>query len=146
MKTLRAILFCAAALVLASCYPARLDPQLYTYDSARVVSESARLHALNVQGTVYLVMDTHSMEPLLFGGDLVVVAPVGFDALKLGQVITYRADWAAPDAPPVTHRIVARDSDGLLLSGDNVAHTENKHRVTARNYVGLVVGIYRLSK
>lgn len=146
MNAARLILFGAIAFVLSACAPKRIDPPLYTYDLPRLVSESARLHALQINGLLFIVANTHSMEPLLRGDDLIVVEQKPFDTLRNGEVITYRAEWAPSIAPPVCHRIVAIDSGGLLLSGDNVAHSESKFRVTRANYIGAVVAIYRLRK
>ena len=136
----------AVCLVLSGCSPKRLDPPTLTYDTPLLTELSAKAHAATAKGTVYNVMDTHSMEPTLWGGDFIVVVPAPYGELKLGQIITYRADWQPPGAPPVTHRLVKKDSLGWVLSGDNNARSEPQWRVTSKNYIGLVVGIYRVKK
>lgn len=141
--------FTAVALLIAlGCgYAKHIDPPLYTYDSYALTYESARLHARDVGGYVTLpVLNTHSMEPLIWGGDLLVIVPPKVSlygpALK-GRVIGYHPEWQ-PELF-VVHRVVAADKDGLLVEGDNVdaRHHENKTRVTEANYLGEVVAIYR---
>ena len=131
------------ALALAGCGPRRIDPPTLRYDSVLLAGLSAVAHARDVGGVTYQVADTHSMEPTLWGGDVIVVAPTPFAELRAGQIITYRATWLPANSPPVTHRLAQRDGLGWILSGDNNAHYESFARVTADNYLGLVVGIYR---
>ena len=133
----------AALVLLTGCGPRRIDPPLLRYDSPRLASLSAEAHARDVAGTLYVVMDTHSMEPTLLGGDVIVVAPAPYELLRAGQIITYRAAWLPAASPPVTHRLAQLDGLGWILSGDNNARYESFARITAANYLGLVVGIYR---
>lgn len=140
------VLLIALCLLLAGCAPKRLDPPTLTYDTPILTELSAKAHAATVSGRVYYVMDTHSMEPTLWGGDYIVVSAAPYDELRLGQIITYQADWAPVGAPPVTHRLVKQDGFGWVLSGDNNARSEPQWRVTSKNYIGLVVGIYRVKK
>lgn len=131
-------------------YPKHIDPPLYTYDLDSVAKQSAVLHARDVNGIWLSVQNTHSMEPLLQGGDYVVIQTGVFAPLKerrKGEVINYLADWQ-PNGPTVCHRIVDIDPFGLLAEGDNVdgQHSESHWRVTDENYRGLVVGIYRVKK
>lgn len=139
-------LIIALCLALAGCAPKRLDPPTLTYDTPILTELSARAHASTINGTLYLVADTHSMEPTLWGGDFVVVSAAPYDELKLGQIITYQADWQPAGAPPVTHRLAQKDRFGWIMSGDNNARYEPHWRVTTSNYIGLVVGIYRVKK
>jgi signal peptidase I len=138
------LLLLTALLLLASCKGTREDPPLFIYDSHSLASLSAAAHAKDVGGKLYAVLDTHSMEPLLMGGDLIVVEPCNYDLLRVGQVIVYRAEWTPAGAPPVTHRVVLKDSLGLVLSGDNNARSESGYRVTRDAVLGIVVGIYRV--
>ena len=130
------------------CFPKNDDPNVVYCDNAVEAYESARGHAARIGGRAFSVADTHSMEPLLYGGDFIVVDPkVSVTTVKPGRVITYYAQWQPADAPPVTHRITDRDGYGLLVAGDNVDgldHPENRYRVTADNYVGVVTTIYRV--
>ena len=137
-------------------YPKHLDPLLLTFPTKELADLSARARAKDIGGLIYTVADTHSMEPLLMGGDLIVVETrVTFEEVKPGQVVNYHADWAPPPELTVTHRVLERDSDGLLMAGDNVRpdidprtgqnrHSEARWRVTKKNYVGVVDTIYRV--
>lgn len=91
----------------------------------------------------------------MHGGDWVVVAPTPFVPDKLlGRVIVYRPSWDS--LYPTAHRAVAADSYGLIMSGDNNRPridadgrnvvSEAPYRVTAANYLGEVVGLYRVAK
>ncbi len=141
-------LLAAALVFVTSCgYPKHIDPLLLTYPSKTLALLSAQARAKDIGGTVCEVANTHSMEPVLLGGDYIVVDPrVAYTDVRLGQVITYQATWTASDAPPVAHRALVRDSGGLLVGGDNVdgQHPENQWRVTQTNYIGVVDTIYRL--
>lgn len=159
-------LFLGALVFLASScgYPKHLDPLTLTFPTQNLALASAQARAKDINGVdesghpigVYSVANTHSMEPLLMGGDYIVVDHrVAFADVKLGQPITYQAQWAPAPAPPVTHRATVRDKDGLIVEGDNVTpdivpgtgqdeHTENQYRVTVANYVGTVDTIYRV--
>ena len=149
---LTALLFAIFAFITACGYPRHKDPAINT-DSAtsRDAVIAARTDALDTSdgaaGRVYSVMDTHSMEPLLYGGDFIVVRPKPFSEVALGEVIAYVADWSKM-GPPVTHRVLVRDSYGLLVGGDNVdgQHSENRYRVTSANYIGTVTAVYRVAK
>ena len=59
--------------ILTGCAAKHIDPPTYTYDTPTLVKLSAQAHANDVRGMVYLVMPTGSMEPLLHGGDYIVV-------------------------------------------------------------------------
>lgn len=133
-------------IALAGCATKRADPPLFEYESADMALRAALAHAHGVNGRLMFTSNTGSMEPLIHGGDLLVVEPVAFDALYVGQVIIYYAEWQPSDAPPVCHRIVAKDKLGLVMAGDHNAHSEPHYRVTERTYVGLVAGIYRVSQ
>jgi hypothetical protein len=140
------------ALLLGCGYAKRIDPQLLTYPTENMRDLSAINHAIDIHGVVYSVADTHSMEPLIYGGDKIVVAPTPLTRIADGSVIVYRPDWAP--VLLVVHRIVASDASGKLVSGDNVKpdiadngrdqRTESRYRVTESNYMGEVVGIYRV--
>lgn len=132
-------------LFLAGCgYPAHIDPPLYTYESDKIASQSAFLHAIDVGGNYFAVKDTHSMEPVLLGGDYVVIQPVSFSNLVVGNIVAYNAEWY--NNQPVVHRIVGIDSEGLIMSGDNNPTSESRFRVTTKNYIGLAIARYRVKK
>lgn len=134
------------ALLLAGCgYAERKDPPLYTYDSAALVQESARLQARDVGGWVTGPnVCCGSMLPLIRAGDFLVVRPSVFSGTLTGRVVVYAPKWNA--GRYVVHRLVSGDARaGFIASGDNNARSEAFELVTAATYVGEVVGIYRLS-
>lgn len=94
----------------------------------------------------YLVANTHSMEPALWGNDIIIVDRPPFDSIKLGDIILDHGTWQKENDPPECHRAVAKDIGGILVEGDNVDanHLENRYRVTDKNYIGKVERIYRV--
>jgi signal peptidase I len=145
---LAASIICSAVLVamLQGCSGGkRIDPPLYFESSLPAARLAAHLHAQDAGGVIFQLLPTGSMEPLMKGGDFIVVRGGGFDALQEGQVIAYRAAWIPGDGLPVAHRLVGRDSHGWILSGDNNPRSEPQWRVTERNYIGLVIAIYRVA-
>jgi len=125
-------------------YPKPIDPPLFTYPTEILTRLSAEARAKDIDGAVFYVLNTHSMEPLLRGGDYIVVLPkqrAPYADLKAGEVITYYASWYTKH--PVTHRLVQKDKDGWILSGDANRYSESRWRVTENAYLGKVDGIYR---
>jgi hypothetical protein len=144
-----ALLATACLAAFSGCgYPAPIDPPVYRRPTVAQTSEEARLHARDLPGgggVRYLVMPTGSMEPTITGGDYIVVSTKApYEDLQPGEIITYRADWTRPDSPPVTHRLVQKDSHGWILSGDANSRSEASWRVTKETYIGKVVAIYRV--
>ncbi|WBU39144.1 signal peptidase I [Homoserinibacter sp. YIM 151385] len=77
-----------------------------------------------VAGGMPLTVLTNSMEPDLPPGTLLVVRPVDFDDIEVGDVITYQVRSGDPTV--ITHRVIGftSSSDGeprLVLQGDNNA-------------------------
>ena len=75
-----------------------------------------------VTGATPLTVLTSSMEPGLPPGTLIVVRPVGPDALRIGDVVTSQME--SGNARVVTHRIlsIVSSSDGsrsFIVQGDN---------------------------
>lgn len=147
--------FCAAVAVVAlwvlfvaGCATAspggRLDPTIHFAPTDLQAWYAAEYAAAQEGGDVYYLQDTHSMEPLMWGGDYLVVVPGKFESWKVGQVLTYDAEWMPPGEPNVTHRIVGKDEYGLIMSGDNNPFSEASWRVTDANDVGIVTGIWRV--
>ncbi len=131
-------------------YAKRIDPPVFTFESERELTLAASLHARDVGGFVTLpAANTHSMEPLIYGGDRFVIAskenaPYG-ERLK-GRVVGGHPNWNP--ALFEVHRVQLIDSYGLMVEGDNVdgQHPESSSRITEANYVGEVVGIYRIKR
>lgn len=144
-----------AYVILSGCgYPTPINPPVYEREvTLTQLIEEVRLHARDLPGGDGLrtepVQNTHSMEPLIRGGDYLVIAGKRnrkFESLKAGEIILYQADWRPANAAPVCHRLVKKDKDGWILSGDNAERSEPQWRVTEGNYIGVVVAIYRLKK
>ena len=130
------------ALFIAGCgYAKHIDPQLYTYDTASVTAESARLHAVSVNGFATTVTCCGSMQPLIQNGDILVVAPSAFGPNLLGKVVVYLPKWN--NGGRVAHRLVAAEDGGYIASGDNNATSEPQEPVTRNTFIGEVVAIYR---
>lgn len=133
--------------VLYGCgYPTHKDPPILLFDSEQAAFEEASSYAREIDASLFQVSSkSGSMNPILITGDFIVVDHLDFSSIEMGQIITYRAEWAKASAPPVTHRALLRDNYGILVGGDNVdgQHPENKWRVNERNYVGVVMGVYR---
>jgi hypothetical protein len=151
-----AALCSAFLLLLTGCgYPKHIDPPTLTYPSQQMAEESAYLHARDLPNgpglTLLIIPPTHSMAPTIDVGDIIVVdthAP--YSERVPGEIVTYfgvDGEWKdrPKDSPPITHRISSKHSDGFIMTGDNNRYSESRSRVTETNYVGLVVGIYRVS-
>jgi hypothetical protein len=147
-----AIILC---LSLTACAPKHEEIPLFTYPSVLLASLSAAAHAADLNGRspagqpqkgLYNVLDTHSMEPTLRGGDYIVVdTKFSFANLKGGMPITYTAGWTKPGDPPVTHRTRDKTPTGWTVQGDNNNAAElGMWRVNEKDYIGKVVAIYRV--
>ncbi len=134
-----------ACIIAAGCgYPKHIDPPIRTEPLPNMTFLAASVQASSVKGQAYYVLNTHSMEPFLHGGDYVVIAPQSsrpYSSLKAGEVIAYHADWYKET--PVTHRLVQLDKDGWILSGDHNPRSEANWRVTEKNFIGVVDSVYR---
>lgn len=89
-----------------------------------VLSVSAAAVLLHRQGYRLLSVQTGSMAPMFYAGDAVIVRPVHFNDLRVGDVVSYRN----PQSPKVivSHRVVALDESSQVLTtkGDNVAQSD----------------------
>ena len=137
--------FCAAtyvcivgmiSLLMFGWKPVKIDPPIYDSFEASAIADNT---AKKLGGAVWHVTNTGSMKPLLRGGEYAVTV-AKFSEVKQGQVLVYRATY---NANPIIHRAVEHDRDGWIMSGDSAKHTETWARVTAANYLGTVVLIYR---
>jgi signal peptidase I len=73
-----------------------------------------------------------SMEPLLQEGDRVILEPVSFDEIQIGDIITYRYQDKYP-----TRRVVARKHGDLVLWCDNWPRL--RFRAAAADVLGRVI-------
>lgn len=132
------------ALVAGCGYAERKDPPLFTYETPRVMQESARLQARDVGGyATGPIGSTNSMLPLIRAGDWLVIRPAPFTDALLGKVCTYQPKWHP--SGPVAHRFVSGNAQaGFIPSGDANPRSEAFEPITAATYRGEVVGIYRV--
>jgi len=84
-----------------------------------------------IGGGMPLTVLTQSMEPGLPPGTLIVVGPVDFDDIDVGDVITYQI--RSGDPAVITHRVIgfSTQADGertLILQGDNNAAADDPVR------------------
>ncbi len=63
---------------------------------------------LRLHGTLYLSVQSGSMEPVLHKGDLVLVSRIPATDLQVGDIVTFISPQ--DDKTPITHRIVATPS------------------------------------
>lgn len=94
------------------------------------LEHSARLGSVLFHGS--------SMLPFLRDGDELVVEPLGWDAIQVGDVITYRLEDRFP-----TCRVMGRASDKLLLKADNWPHI---YQVWPEDLLGRVVSRARAGR
>jgi hypothetical protein len=78
----------------------------------RLIAKELQLGVSSKQRTLHF--HGNSMRPFLVEGDEVVVEPVEWNTIRLGDVITYRHLDRFP-----TRRVVRKMDDGLLLWCDN---------------------------
>ena len=131
-------------LLLAACAPRHDDPQVFWDQTPKQSLLAANLQAKDVSGTVYVVADTHSMEPLLMVGDYVVVDPhFPFASLRRGQVVTYAIELVPHRRDPITHRTQDQNPAGWVMRGDNAnPQAPETFTMTEHDYIGKVVGVY----
>jgi hypothetical protein len=84
------------------------------------------------------------MAPTFDNDDYLVGVAKPYDELKEGDVVNYRPKWN--DGKLTCHRLVAKDKDGWIASGDNNGRSENWERVRPENYVDVVVSVHRTKK
>lgn len=136
-------LICGWAFFVSACgYAERIDPPVYTFANDKITAESARLHAKDADGWVTTITCCGSMKPLIQDGDRVVIVATPYGDRLKGRVAVYAPAWAKGGR--VAHRLVAGSAaEGFIASGDNNARSEPQERVTAANYLGEIVAIYR---
>ena len=78
----------------------------------RLIAKELQLEMSSPRRTLYF--HGESMRPLLVEGDEVVVEPVAWDEIRIGDVVTYRYLDRFP-----TRRVMRKTADGLLLWCDN---------------------------
>jgi len=95
--------------------------------------------------TPLLAVESESMEPTLYRGDLVIVRSVDVSTLRVGDIIIFNASWYLSDVP-VVHRIVQiQNVSGelhFITKGDNNAGSDEYFRL-ASDILAKVVGSVR---
>ena len=131
------------ALVLLGCSPRQPDAWLVLWEQP-APQIAAQAHAREIAGLAFLVLPTGSMEPLITGGDWVVVdLRVKYEQIQKGDIVQYQANWLPPTAPTVIHMAAAKMSDKWIMDGINNAHYERGSQMLTRaDYRGKVVQIY----
>ena len=80
--------------------------------AVRLIARELQLELSSEARTLYF--HGESMRPFLVEGDAVVLTPVEWDEIRIGDVITYRAEEKFP-----TRRVVRRSRNGLFLWCEN---------------------------
>ena len=83
------------------------------------------------------VMPTGSMKPMFDERALLVLERADFDALKVGDIVTYRHP---EQNMPVVHRIAEKRGDKFWSKGDNNGQMDDVY-ITRENFQGRVFGI-----
>lgn len=130
--------------LLAGCSVKQDTPATFWNQLPEQARIAATLQAQEIGGICYKVAPTGSMEPMLTGGDYIVVdTGFPFEQLKKGQPITYYASWLPEGAWPVTHSTSAKHGDGWIVDGiANREYEKGNWTVTKKNYIGKVIAIY----
>lgn len=134
---------CALLFALLGCAPKRPDPALVLWEQP-APEIAAKAHAREKGFSAHPVLPTGSMEPMITGGDWVVIAPTfPWEKLEESDVIAYVPDWTPL---LVIHACAAKSGHGWIVHGLANAHYENKLNgglhVYSRHYRGKVVQIY----
>ena len=116
--------------------PTKIDFPIYP---SAMPANAAQAKADEIGGKVWHVGFTGSMKPLLQGGEYVVTVE-RYDAIKVGEVLVYRATY---HENPIIHRAAEQDSHGWLMSGDSAPVSESWARVTRKNYLGTAIAGFR---
>lgn len=120
VSTLLAVVLLFALL---ACAPKQPDSSLVLWEQPSP-EIAAKAHAREKGLVALRVADTGSMEPMLSGGDWVVLdAGFPFAKLREGDVILYTPDWA-PDKW-VLHACAAKSGEAWIVHGLANAHYEN---------------------
>ena len=110
-----------------------MDPERFRLNARELQLEHPALQPVVVHGL--------SMFPFLRDGDQLFVAPVAWDGIRPGDILTYRFEDKFP-----ARRVVAREANRLRLRADNwarqefeVAREDVLGRVVARRRRGVIV-------
>jgi len=139
---MRRLLPVLALALLAGCAP-KPDASIVLWEqpSPQIAAEA---HAREISGRALWVQPTGSMEPMISGGDWIVVDyRLSFDTIRPGKIINYQAGWLPFPNPTVTHMAAAKSGDAWIMSGIANKHYEGgAQAMTREQYRGTVVQVY----
>lgn len=134
---MRFALVIAFALMVAGCWPGHKDPSVHVHADTQAAQQAMIASAARIDGFFYKADPTGSMEPLIHGGDYLVIAYTPFAELQVGQVVVLKYNEAR-----VVHRIEAQIGDGWITSGDSNPRID-REVMTRDHYIGTVVEIHK---
>lgn len=146
MNSLR-VIFAIASLALAlGCGPKAPDRALILWEQADPRTP-AIMHALEKRMVAVAFTGT-SMEPFLTAGDwLVADTKFPWDNIQPGDLLIYKANWLAAEAPMVCHMAAAKAGDGWVMNGIANPRYENGAKTLMRDgYRGKVIQVYTKRK
>lgn len=117
------------------------SPEVCIHGTELEAEAHAKEEAARINGKPYRVNPTGSMSPTLDGGDYVVGLGSPLEDASEGDIVNYLPEWN--QGKLTIHRLVKKDKDGWIASGDNNRRYENWERVTKKNYVDKIVSIHR---
>jgi len=115
------------------------NPVVVMHGTEREAEAAARADAAKLNGRAYRASGTPSMEPLVVGQVYIVGAPKKYEEIQAGDICNYNARWAQGI---VCHRMVQKDREGWIPSGDNNSRSEPFEKVKPDNYLDCVVKIH----
>jgi hypothetical protein len=116
------------------------NPIVVVHDSEMEALAAAIAESKAIGGQHYKTSGTPSMEPLISGQVYIVSAPKPYDQLQEGEIANYGPKWA--NGGLVLHRLVSKDKEGWIASGDNNRNSESWEKVKPDNYRDCVVKIH----
>lgn len=117
------------------------NPVVVTHATEAEARDAAMASAKQSGGGFYRTSGTGSMEPLMVGQVFIVNTKKPYDKLMEGDIANYRPAFKA-DGTMFLHRLVQKDRDGWIASGDNNKRSESWARVKPDNYVDVVTAIH----
>lgn len=131
------------ALLVFGCTPKRQEVATYWGNTPTQAFMASSLQAKEIDGKVYLVAPTGSMEPFITGGDYIVVKSIPYADVSVGMIATYQASWRPKDSPPVAHWVAEKLGDSWIMDGQSNKSYEGKGQTMGvKEFTGIVVAIY----
>lgn len=115
------------------------NPAIVVHETEKDAAMAAYEEAKKLNGRYYKTSGTPSMEPLVMGRVYAVGVPKKYEEIQAGDICNYKAKWANGI---VFHRMVQKDKEGWIASGDNNSRSESYEKVKPDNYMDCVVKIH----